>query len=101
MVHGLAHQDPAHVRPPFAVDRRMRVAFQIGILMMNAVRRHPENRPAFECQRRTPGQEVLHPLRRPVSAMRQQPVIAHADTEAARYPPQENGGKKCRPGKEK
>ncbi len=26
MVHGLADQDPAHVRPPFAVNRRMRVA---------------------------------------------------------------------------
>src|SRR6266853_6934771 len=100
-MHRLAHEDPPHVRPPLAIDRRVWIAFVVRKLMMNPVRCHPENRSAFECQRRTPGQEVFHPLRRPVSAMRQQTVIAHPDTEAARYPPQENGGEKSRPGKEK
>src|SRR5271155_2833945 len=101
MMHRLAHQNPAHVRPPLAVDWRMRIAFVIRKLMMNAVRRHPEYRPAFKRQRRAPGQKIFHPLRSLVSAMRQQPVIAHPDPEAARYPPQEYGDKKCRPGKEK
>ena len=71
------------------------------ILMVNPVRRHPENRSAFERQGRAPGQEILHPLWRLVSTMGQQPVIAHADSQAARNPPQENGDEKCFPGKEK
>src|SRR5258708_37833171 len=79
----------------------MRIAFIVRKLMMNPVRRHPENRPALERERRAPGQEIFHPFRSLVSAMRQKPVIAHPDSEAARYPPQENGGEKCRPGKEK
>ena len=48
VVHRLAHQDPAHVRPPFAIVRRMRIAILIGILVMDAVRRYPENRAALE-----------------------------------------------------
>ncbi len=30
--------------------------------------------------------------------MRQQPVIAHANAEASRYPPEEYGNRKCLPG---
>jgi hypothetical protein len=43
----------------------------------------PENRSAFERERAAPRQEVLHPLRGPVTAVRQQPVIRHADAEHA------------------
>src|SRR6266536_85766 len=69
--------------------------------MMNAMGRHPENRTALQRQSGAPGEEVLDPLRSRVSAMRQQPVIAHADPEAARDPPQKCGDKKCFPGEEK
>ena len=70
----------------------------IGILVMNAVRGHPENRSAFERQRRANRQQILHPLRSLVAAMRQQPVIAHPDAQAARNPPQKQRDKKCLPG---
>src|SRR5580700_3542093 len=100
-MHGLAHQDPSHMRPPLAVDGRVRIAIVVGELMMNAVRCHPENRSALERQRGAPGQEVLNPFRRPVAAMREQAVITHSNAETARNPPQENSDEKCRPGKEK
>ncbi len=61
VVHRLAHENPSHVRPPLAVDRRMRIAFLIRILMMNAVRRHPENRPAFQSKRRANRSESTPP----------------------------------------
>ena len=101
VVHRLAREDPAHVRPPFAIDRRMGVALLVRKLMMNAVRRYPENRAALERQRGTPGEEIFHPLRRLISAMRQQPVIAHADAKAAGNPPKKNGYEERLPGKEK
>jgi len=53
MVHRFAGQDPAHVRPPLTVAGRMRVTFLIRMLVMDAVRGDPENRPAFERQRGT------------------------------------------------
>ena len=82
VMHRLAHQNPSHVRPPFAIDRRMRIAFLIRKLVMNAVRRYPENRPAFERQRGANRQEIFHPLRSFVAAVREQPVIAHPDAQA-------------------
>src|SRR5450755_4635857 len=100
-MHRLAGKDPAHMRPPCAIDGRMRIAFFVGELMMNAVRGHPENRSAFERQRGAPSQEIFDPSRRLVAAMREQTVIAHADAETARNPPQEAGDEKCRPSKEK
>src|SRR5262249_48781737 len=93
MVHRLAHQDPSHVRPPLAIDRGVWIAFLIGILMMYAVRRHPENRPTLQRKRGAESQEIFHPLVGLVSAMRQQPVITHPDPEAAGYPPQRYGYK--------
>src|ERR1700683_2368900 len=61
VMHGLAHQDPAHVSPPLAIDRGMRVAFVIRILVMNAMRGHPENRSAFKGERGANCEEILDP----------------------------------------
>jgi hypothetical protein len=47
-MHRLPGKNPAHVRPPFAIDGRMGITFLIGKLMMNAMRSYPENRSAFE-----------------------------------------------------
>ena len=58
----------------------------VGVLMMDAMGRYPEDRPAFERQRRADRQEVFQPLRALEAAVRQQPVIAHADAEATRTP---------------
>src|SRR5579864_9552191 len=96
-----AHQNPSHVRPPLAVERSVRVAVFIRELMMNAVSCNPEDRPAFEGEGSTKCQEIFHPLGRLVAAMREQPVIAHSDSQAAGYPPEHSGGQKRLPRKEK
>ena len=90
VVHRLAGEDPAHVRPVGAFARRVRIAFVIRMLMMNAMRGDPEDRSALERERAAHRQEVLDPLRRLVAAMRQQAVIAHADAERAGDPPQDD-----------
>ena len=91
VVHRPAGHDPSHVRPVGAFARGVRIAFVIGMLMVNAVRRHPEDRSAFEGERAADCEEYIHPFRRLVAAMRQQAVIAHADAERAGDPPEENG----------
>ena len=87
----LAEQDPAHVRPEAAVARRVRIAVVVGVLVVDAVRRHPEDRPALERQRAADRQEVLEGLRRLVAAVRVQPVIAQADAEPDGHPVQRRG----------
>jgi hypothetical protein len=87
-VHGFAARDPAHVRPPFAVARRMRIARLVGMAMMDAVRPDPEDRSAFERHRGEDGEQVFHPFRCLVGPMGEQAVVAHPDAEAACDPPQ-------------
>src|SRR5262249_61131109 len=86
VVQGAPGDDPTCVGPEAAVVRRVRVPGLVGILMMNAVGRDPEERPAFQGQRGTEGQEVLNPLVSLVAAMREQAVKTHADPQASRYP---------------
>ncbi len=71
------------MRPEAAIARGVRIARLVGDLVMDAMRGHPENRAAFKRQRGTNGQEVFDPLRVLEAAMRQQPVIAHANAQAA------------------
>src|SRR6266705_5175052 len=97
-MHGLAHQDPAHVRPPLAVERSVWIAFLIRMLMMNAVCGHPENGPAFESKSRTRSQNVFHPVGRSIASMSEQPVIAHANAKASRNPPEKHSYKQGLPG---
>ena len=52
--------------------------------MMDAVRGHPEDRPAFERERAADREEVLDPLVRLVATMGQQAVIRHTDAPATR-----------------
>jgi hypothetical protein len=59
----------------------MRVAFLIGLLMMDAVRGDPEDGTAFKRQCSAEGEEVLDPFRGLVAAMGQEPVISHAYAE--------------------
>ena len=92
VVHAVAAEDPTHVRPPRALTRRVRIAFAVGVLMMDAVRRHPEDRAAFERQRRAPRQDVLDRPVGLVAAVRQQPVVAHADAEHAGDDVKDDGG---------
>ena len=91
VVHGFAGENPAHVGPPFAINRRMRIAFLVRKLMMNAVGRDPENRSAFKGQCCANGQEILDPLRSLVAAVGQQSVIRHPDPQTARDQPEGDG----------
>src|SRR5580704_2253631 len=83
VMHGLAGQNPAHVRPPLALDGRVRIAFLIGILMMNAMCCHPEDWSAFESQGGACSEEIFHPLRSSVTAMGEQPMVAHTNAQAS------------------
>jgi hypothetical protein len=89
VVLGFAHQDPAHVRPPTAIVRRVRIARQIGFLVVDAMRGHPENRAAFEGQRAADRKQVLQGQRHLVRAVGMQPVVAHADAQPRGEPQQE------------
>ena len=89
MVHGFAAENPSHVRPPFSIERSVGIAFLIRFLMVNAVRSDPEDRTTLKRQGCTCSQYVLNPFWRPISAVREQAVIAHADSQAAGNPPQE------------
>src|SRR6185437_13769945 len=53
-----------------------------------------------ERQGSTNSQEIFNPFWGLVPAMGEQTVIAHADSQAARDPPQENRDKESLPGKE-
>src|SRR5262245_27395573 len=70
--------------PDRPLTRRVRIAFLIGFLMVDAMRGDPEDRPAFERERAADGEEVLDGLWRSITAMCQQPVIRHADAKHAR-----------------
>ena len=94
VVHRAARDNPTHVRPQSALARRVRIAFHVRKLVVNSMSRHPRNRSAFESQRPASRQEVLHPFRCFVSAMRQQPVIAHADPETSGNPPKHKRNRK-------
>ena len=78
-VQRLAEEDPAGVRPPAAFARGVRIAFLVAELVMDAMRRHPEDRSALKRQRGEDGHDVFEPLGNLVAAMREQAVIAHAD----------------------
>ena len=81
---GFAQQNPAHVRPPAAIARGVRIAGLIRFLVMHAMRRHPENRSALQRQRAADRKEIFQPQRHLVRPVRVQPVVAHADAETDR-----------------
>ena len=93
--------DPAHVRPEAAIARGMRIAFNVSILVMDAMRRHPEKRAAFQRQRGADGDEIFKPFIGLESAVREQPVISNANAQAAGNPPQKQRDEKSFPGKHK
>ena len=70
VMHGLSHQNPTDMGPPLAIDRRVRIAFLVGELVMNAMRRHPEDWATFESQGGADRQKVFDPLRSFIGAMR-------------------------------
>src|SRR5690242_657129 len=77
----------------------MGIALFVRILMMDPVRCHPGDGPAFECHSSADRHPVFEPPRRFVSAMRQQPVITHPDSHAAGEPPKKYRDRKILPAK--
>src|SRR5215472_7764617 len=67
----------------------MRIAWLIGVLVVNAVRCHPEERTALKRQRGAHCKKILHPFVGLVAAVSEQTVVAHADAQTARHPIQE------------
>ena len=80
-VQGAAGEDPAGVCPPGAVVRGVRIAFVVGVLMMDAVGGDPEDGSALKRHGAAGGDEVLDPLGGAVAAMREQAVVGHADAD--------------------
>ncbi len=93
--------EPQDVAPPFAVAGRMRVAVLIAEQVMLAVIRHPHQGRAFA---RQSAQQGKQPANRPVraeAAVRQLPVVAHANADAAGQPGEKGGDPDCFPSEEK
>ncbi len=80
-VERAAGEDPAGVGPPGAVVRGVRVAFLVGVLMVDAVGGDPEDRSALESEAAAGGDEVLQPLGHAVAAVGEQAVVGHADSD--------------------
>ena len=80
-VEGAAGDDPAGVRPPGAVARGVRVAFVVGVLMVDAVGGDPEDGSAFKRHGSAGGDEVFEPAGNAVAAMGEQAVVGHADAD--------------------
>src|SRR6185503_6129181 len=90
-----------HMRPPTTIARRVRVAGTISVRMVYAMRHHPLNRPALERQRAARRKKVFNWFWNFITAMGQQPVISHADTETSRDPVKHHCGNQRRPAPEK
>lgn len=89
----LSDKEPADVSPPAAITGRVRIARLVGFLVMDSMRRNPEDRSALERQRGTNGKEMLKSQRDSIRPMRVQPMIAHADAKASSHPVEKNGGR--------
>src|ERR1700722_788909 len=79
-------QHPDNMRPPFPVPRRMRVAGAIGELMMEPMRRYPEQRAAFQRERPANRQKIFDAPRNFIGSVSEQAVIAHADSKTESNP---------------
>src|SRR5260370_4974759 len=88
---GRSIEHPKHVAPPEALGRAVRIAFLIGMLMMLAVQRHPLQRAALHGKRAGESEEVLQKLGTFEGAVREQPVIADANSQAAANKMQQHG----------
>ena len=96
----LSENDPANVRPPTAVTRRMRIALLIGMSMMNPMGGGPLNRPALQGECAAEHEKVFNWLWDLVTAMSDQSVKAHPNTQTAGDPIQNRPANDCRPAPE-
>src|SRR3954466_7773655 len=79
-VKSFTEEDPAGMRPPLALTRRMWITLVIAELVMHAMSSYPENRAAFKSHSGEDAHDVLDPLWGVITTVGQQAVITHADT---------------------
>ena len=101
VMFGFSEQNPSGVRPPASIVGRVRIAFFIGFLVMNAMRRDPENRSTFQRERSANREKILQQPWHSVRTVRMQAMVAHADAQANRHPIKKCGNKQRLPGEEK
>src|SRR5258708_10141691 len=77
-MQGFTEEYPTGVSPPSTFARSVGVAFVVADLMMYTVRRDPEDRPTLKREGGEDTHQVFNPFGGLVSAVGQQPVIAHA-----------------------
>ena len=83
VVINFSGEDPTNVSPPPAFARRMRVSRLIGLPMVNAMRSHPGDRAAFECQSSADSHTVFDDLRHVIRAVGSQPSQTWLDEVSA------------------
>ena len=69
----------------------------VGVLMMDAMDGDPEDRAALERERREDGEEILDPLGGLEAAVREQAVIADADSAVDGQKPEDDGDRQAGP----
>jgi hypothetical protein len=99
-VQGAAGEDPAGVGPPGAVVRGVRVAFLVGVLMVDAVGGYPEDGTAFKGEAAAHGDEVLDPPGGLVAAVGEQAMVGHADADVDGEEVHDDEGGEIFPGEE-
>jgi hypothetical protein len=99
-VEGSAGEDPAGVGPPGAVLRSVRVAFLVGVLMMDAVGGNPEDWTAFEGKAAAHSDEVLDPPGGLIAAVGKQAMVGHADADVDGEEISDDEGGEIFPGEE-
>ena len=62
---------PAHMRPPNALLRAVRIFVRVGESVVQTVRRHPSDRAGLQTERAAGREKTHHPFGRRKSAMRQ------------------------------
>ena len=77
----------------------MRIAFAVGVLMMNTMGGNPGNGSALHCERAANSEKVFEKERHLIGPVSMQPVIAHADAKPGGYPIQKDGSGKQLPAK--
>src|SRR5690242_21215543 len=69
----------------------MRIAGQIGFLMMDAMRSHPGDRSSLERQGATDRKKILESQRHFIRPVRVQAMVTHADAQTGGHPIEKNG----------
>jgi hypothetical protein len=91
--------EPQHVAPPSSVARRMGIAFLVAVDVVFAVIGNPGQRRAFARQTTQKRQQPTHRSIGLEAAVREQPVVAHANAQRTGRQDQDGAGNESLPTK--